>query len=232
MIAAEENTDPPIELTTKRPQTPMIANVGNRRVTRWLATVAVMLGVLPSGVSCRKETPRKEDAPKQEAAPPTHGDLLVFPDELRVEDTAINDFVTQAMEACAAGDYEAFRLLWSVRDDPLPRAEFEQGWKAVETIRIRALEKVMLAPDPDSGRSDTQAVYTLYAHVELDPTLQSHGVETQREVILMMVRERDEWRLARAPKAMRTWIRERHAAKGGDTALEGKDAPAPVNSSD
>jgi hypothetical protein len=232
VIAAEENTDQPIELTMKMPQTPMIAKVGNRRVTRWLATVALTLAVAPSGVGCRKETPRKADPPAQEAAPPARHDLLVFPDELLVEDTAINNFVTQAMEVCAAGDYEAFRLLWSVRDDPLPRAEFEQGWKAVETIRIRALEKVMLAPDPDSGRAEAQAVYTVYAQVELDPSLQSHGVEARREVILMMVRERDEWRLARAPNAMRTWIRERHAGKGGESAEENEGDSAPVESPD
>jgi len=137
--------------------------------------------------------------------------MLLFPDELRVADASVNDFVARAMETCAAGDYEAFRLLWTARDDPLPRDEFEQGWKAVQKIRLRALEKVRLAPDPDAGRIEAQEVYAAYAQVELDPSLQPNRPEPHREVILMMVREQDGWRLASAPKAMREWIRKRHA---------------------
>jgi hypothetical protein len=87
----------------------------------------------------------------------------------------------------------------------------------------------MLAPDPDSGRSEAQKVYAVYAQVELDPALQSHGVETKREVVLMIVREQDDWRLARAPQAMRTWIRERYGHKE-DNDAEKHDAPTPVES--
>jgi hypothetical protein len=226
MIVTEEIPVRPIERIMSWPMTPLFADGRNRRGTQCLAMVAATLVMTLAGVGCGKDSPRKEETQSREAGPSARRDLLIFPDELRVEDTAINDFVTRAMEVCAAGDYEAFRLLWSARDTPLPRAEFEQGWKAVETIRIRALERVMLAPDPDAGRSEAQTVYTAYAQVELDPSLRSQGVETRREVILMMVREQDEWRLARAPKAMRTWIRQRHAGANGDEAeKDGKGAP-------
>ena len=138
-------------------------------------------------------------------------ELLVFPDEVRVEDASLNDFLERAMADCAGGDYEKFRLLWSVRQEPLPRDEFEQGWQAVEEIRIRALKKVMLAPDPEHGLDKSEEVYVILADVALDPThpvAQRSATGGHREVVLMIIREHDQWRLARAPKPMRIWIKK------------------------
>ena len=51
--------------------------------------------------------------------------LLVFPDDLHTTDDSINQFVKRAMRTCAAGEYPPFRLLWSVREEPLPRDEYD-----------------------------------------------------------------------------------------------------------
>jgi hypothetical protein len=147
--------------------------------------------------------------------------VLVFPPELRVEDPTVNDFVTRAMSVCAVGDYDAFRLLWSPKEDPIPRGDFEHGWDAVTEIRIRALEKALLAPDPSTPLSEAPTVFVLAATVTLDPKHKAGRREPQREVVLMTIREQDEWRLARAPKAMRDWIREKIGPNSGD-------APSPT----
>ncbi len=136
--------------------------------------------------------------------------LLVFPDSLYVEDASVNAFVRRAMDVCGRGEYEAFRLLWSTREDPLTRADFETGWQAVQEIRIRALEHVLLAADNSAdAAAEKRPAYAVFAEVQLDPNLPAGQREPHREVVLMVVREREEWRLGHAPKSVRTWLKER-----------------------
>ncbi len=166
-------------------------------------------------------------------------DVLVFPDALKVEDASVNEFVTDAMRTCGSGDYNAFRLLWSVRDDPLPRGEFEEGWDAVQTIRVEELRKVMLAGDSagdgaavksdGGGVAGLETVYVMVAGVELDPAYRIGRSEPQREVILMLVREHDAWKLAQPPKKMRLWVRrelERRRAGSEESATRATSDPS------
>jgi hypothetical protein len=111
------------------------------------------------------------------------------------------------MTTCAGGDYELFRLMWSAREEVLPRDEYEQGWQAVREIRLTRLEKVMLAPNEKQGRTTAQTVYALLADVSLDPEHPAARNEPNRQVALMIVREHDDWKLARAPRTMREWLR-------------------------
>jgi len=142
---------------------------------------------------------------------------LIFPDELRVADETVNDFVAKAMSICAAGEYGAFRLLWSVRGDPLPREEFEQGWQAVQNIKVRALEKVMLDADPSAGRAESESVYALLVDVSLDPEQRAGQKKPRREVVLMLIREHEQWRLAQAPKPMREWVKKKLAEASSES---------------
>jgi len=166
--------------------------------------------------ACRRDEPEKTSAaaPSAGAANSKQPDLLVFPDDLRVADSTVNEFVTKAMTTCAAGEYEAFRLLWSVREDPLPREEFEQGWQAVQTIKVRALEMVILDADPNAGRTEPETVYALLAEVSLDPTQKVGQKESQRHVVLMLTREHEQWLLAQAPKPIRDWVKKKSAIPG------------------
>lgn len=159
------------------------------------------------------------------AVTPKPADVLIFPDTLRVADAGVNDFVTTAMSACAKGDYEAFRLLWSAREAPLPRDEFEQGWNAARRIEVRALQKGILEPDPTTGRETAEAVYALLAEVSLDPTLKAGKKEPKREAVLMLTREHDQWRIAKAPKPMRDWIKSNLATAAPDAATPVRAEP-------
>ena len=189
-------------------------------VSAFRVATAIGLFVAVITPACRRDEPEKTSvaASSSNAAKSKQPDLLIFPDELRVADSTVNDFVTKAMTTCAAGEYEAFRLLWSVREDPLPREEFEQGWQAVQTIHVRALEKVMLDADPNAGRTEPETVYALLTEVSLDPTQKAGQKEPQRHVVLMLAREHEQWRLARAPKPMRDWVKEKIAPASGESA--------------
>lgn len=174
-----------------------------RRVShaRLLAATTLLL------TACNPASDSGGDAGDLPAAPKP-AEVLVFPESVRTADASVNEFVTRAMSACAKGNYEAFRVLWSARETPLPRDEFEQGWNAARRIEVRALQKGLLEPDPEAGRETAETVYALLAEVALDPTLRAGKKEPLREVVLMLTREHDEWRIAKAPKPMREWVKE------------------------
>lgn len=189
-----------------------------RRVLTTLVIVLLMI-VAPA---CRRDEPEKTSPTSSDAVKTKQADLLVFPSELRVADSTVNEFVTKAMTVCAAGEYEAFRLLWSVREDPLPRGEFEEGWQAVQTINVRALEKVMLDAGPNAGRNEPEEVYVLLVEVALDSEHKAGQKKPLRQVVLMLTREHQQWRLAQAPKPMREWVKSKIVASPGESA------PTPV----
>jgi hypothetical protein len=153
--------------------------------------------------------------------------VLVFPDNLRVDDPSVNTFVHQAMTVCSSRDYDAFRLLWSARHDPLSRDEFEAGWQAVREIRIRALDRAKLDLSPDQDGTPPQTVYALFAQVVLDPTHEAARKKPRREVVLMIVKEHEEWRLAKAPKRMRAWMTDKVKGVGPEPSPRGEPARRP-----
>ncbi len=173
----------------------------------------------------------RESTPETKAPPtPPKLETLVFPTQLRVVDEAVNDFVTIAMNLCSSGDYESFRLLWSVEHDPITRQQFESAWQAVTRIRILALER-----DPIN---DT---YAILAHVALDakrfPAGHRLRENPQRNVALLILQEQGEWRLTRAPIAVRNYLIELIAPPGKVETLSGEsegvamDEPAAFSSS-
>ena len=187
----------------------------------WLfAWVLPCVACMIEAPACRRSQPENSSSAAAPSASVSSKkpDLLVFPDALRVADASVNDFVTRAMTTCAKGDYEPFRLLWSAREEPLPRGEYEEGWHAVQTITVRALEKVMLAPNAKANRPEGETVYALLVDVSLDPTHKAGQKKPQRHVVMMLAPESGEWRLARAPTAMRAWIKGK--ASGADIAAE------------
>lgn len=175
-----------------------------------VAMLTFVVTLVAYSSACRRESSSEQKGrEKGPAAPERKEEIVVFPSGLRVDDATVNEFVRKALAQCAAGDYEAFRRLWTARQEPLPRGEFEEGWQAVQEIKVRALEKVMLAGDADHDHADPETVYALLVEVSLDPARRAGQREPNREIVLMLSRERDEWRLARPPKSMREWIKRK-----------------------
>ena len=169
--------------------------------------------LLTSASGCREE----ENAPATPPSKPATESAteLIFPDSLRVADESVSIFVRTALGQCANGNYEAFRGLWSARQDPISRAEFEEGWQAVHRIEVRGLQKVLLAGDQDAAASEP--VYVLLVEVALDPAAKAGKRAPLREIVMMLVREHDQWRLANAPKTMRDWIKQQNAAPANNS---------------
>lgn len=142
----------------------------------------------------------RESRPTTVMPPAAEESSIDFPPAVQSDDPEVNRFVRKITETCVGGDYENFRLLWSVHEAPFPRREFERGWKALKKVRVLALEK-MKTPDGEY-------LYSIHARVELDESVP----EPAREVVLLIVRENDQWRLAQAPA--------HHREKVLDTAAE------------
>lgn len=195
-----------------------IGMTGVKVVTAHPLGLLFALLAVATTLQCRRTEPEKTSSTSTDATKSKQADLLVFPPELRVADSTVNEFATKAMTVCAAGEYEAFRLLWSAREDPLPREEFEEGWQAVQTIKVRALERVMLDADPNTGRNEPEEVYVLLAEVSLDPEHRAGQKKPQRQVVLMLTREHEQWRLAQAPKPMREWVKTKFTTATGVSA--------------
>jgi len=179
----------------------------------------IFLFAMCTGLSCDR-TADHVDGSHAEPEDATHSPVqrVVFPDELRVDYGPANDFISEALSTCVHGDYEAFRLLWSAKQDPLRREEFEQGWQAVKTVRVRAVEKIVV-PTDDKNPVDPHVVepdgiapdvsYVLLADAEFDTSHRVGKRRAKREFVLLVLREQGQWRLGRAPDAVRVWIKAR-----------------------
>ena len=183
------------------------------RVTCKTASGAMMVVILLVLGACNEERKEPATASAADARPAKPAQLLSFPETLHVVDASVNEFVKRAMDACAQGDYGDFRLLWSVRQKPLERGEFEAGWLAVTAIEVRALELIKLATKTEAGEERLDEHYVFLAEVRFDPQHPAGRKEPRREVILLLTKEQQEWRLAQAPVKIRDWIRKRVVAQ-------------------
>ncbi len=166
-----------------------------------------------------KEGDKPSATAQLEKSAPKSTDILIFPSELRVKDESANIFLSRAMKTCGDGEYESFRSLWSVTEDPLPRGDFDQGWHAVQEIRIRAFQQVFLEGGRDGKQPKGETVYVVFADVSLDPEHRAGEREPNREAALMLVQEKNEWRLAKAPAKIRKWVK--------NLAQEPRELPSP-----
>ena len=130
-----------------------------------------------------------------------------FPDKLRVEDASVNEFILEAIHTCVEGDYEAFRLLWSAKEEPLTEQEFRRGWRAVREVDIQQVRKLQTP--------EGEIVYAVRGLVRLDP---AEVPEPNRDIVLLLVKENDQWRIARAPGSVRQMLAREQSAETKPTA--------------
>ncbi|MGB0717582.1 MAG: hypothetical protein ACPGXK_17015 [Phycisphaerae bacterium] len=172
--------------------------------------------------ACEKQTeqPQPTTVTSSDPTPAVEQPPLEFPDELQAEEPEVNAILTKAMTLCTTGDYEAFREIWSARETPLSEAKFRHMREAVTQISIGALEKAAIKRTDEKGMVVPEIVYVAYARMGLDvdrlPPRAAEkykdpetGLAPEREAVLMLVREFDEWRLAHAPDEMRRWLKNK-----------------------
>jgi len=188
----------------------------------WGRRACTVLGLCLLAGCGGEDAPDAPDAPVVQA-PPEPVQVLRFPRKLHSDDERVNRFVEKAMMTCAAGSYDDFRVLWTAEQEPLARAEYDAGWEAVRLIQVRALEPVKVARDTEGGEV-LEKKYVLLAEVRFDPEHPAGRKTPEREVVVLLTREQDRWRLARAPARIRTWVRRLVSGEAtADSAAEGTD---------
>jgi len=145
--------------------------------------------------ACRRSG---EAQPPSGPPPAQEPQILDFPAELHAEDESVNAFVRQVIETCASGDYDAFRLLWSARDDPFPRDQFHRAWQSVQKVKIVSLR-------PFRAPETRELLYAVRAHVRLDPSVR----EPERDVTILLVRNGGRWQLTSPPRDVPDGLFER-----------------------
>lgn len=185
---------------------------------------AVLLAVLAWGVGgCEREPGSSEAVPAGGGLP--ESTLIDFPPDVQVDDPSVNAFAREIIETCAGGDYERFRLLWTVKEEPFPRGQFERAWKALKKVRVLALQKMKTL--------EGEYLYYLHVRVLLDKSVPEP--DREREFVLMVVKENDRWRLASAPSHLRRKVLGEKAedSENGDGRASSRSTtePAPARSS-
>ena len=180
-------------------------------MSQYAKLIAILLGLAAvcTGACEPSELPSS-------ASPTPHGKIDIspavttksysLPSALRGDDDSMNVFVEQAMDAVVSGDYEPFRLMWSVRNDAMSRVDYEQRWAGLTDVRVRELRRIILV---DAGETPTGIEsYALLVDFSHDPATGSRRREPLRDVVWLVVKEQDQWRLAKPPKKVKLWLRE------------------------
>ena len=140
--------------------------------------------------------PEREEAARTQTTE-SQADRLMFPESAAAAaDPAVNRAVREALLACIDDDYDRFRASWSTAEPPMKRRKFKRYWQPVRTIHVRRVQSMRHAQD---GR----LLYYVDAAIEFGVG----GREPRRDVIFLVVRENDTWRLARAPKSLVNQVR-------------------------
>ncbi len=166
-----------------------------------LATLPFAVVLAPGGCERSRPTPVQNTSEPAQAPPERSPAVLVFPDEVHTDDPQVNELVSRALDVTAGQDYEEFRLLWAADDEPFARDQFERGWQSLKRISVDLIQKMR---DP----RDNVVFYALYARAELDPQEIPPDEEAKRDIVLVIRRENDQWRLAHAPERVRDVVKD------------------------
>ncbi|GJM25466.1 MAG: hypothetical protein DHS20C16_18810 [Phycisphaerae bacterium] len=147
-------------------------------------------------------TPQAEQPPKE---------LVSFPPDFTCDDPDVPEFLKSAVKACVDQDYQLFRSMWSAKEEPISEKEFIRAWRANPRFALNEMRR-MKTPEGE-------IVYAVRAHVSLDP---NEVPEPERDVVLLIVNESDQWRLRKAPKKLAKLMKgELDKNKDGDANTNG-----------
>jgi len=161
----------------------------------------LVIAALCAPTGCERSSGAASSAPGASAKPAS---FVSFPPEVQSDDPEINAFVRKAIDICVAEDYDAFRLLWSALEEPLREQEFRKGFKAARKVSILDLVK--------RRTPEGEGVYLVHCLVELDP---DEVPEPQRNIVLLLRKENNQWRVAKPPAKEVRALKEKYARQNG-----------------
>ena len=178
---------------------------------------ALLTACLMGGCECQGDANQQQSGnigptPIAKEKPDAPRPATVFPWRAHTEDMAVNAFIDEMLEICAEGDYGGFRALFGTAYTPTPEDKFRRVWHGVQEIRIEAVE-------PDRSQENV-----FYGYAEIRLRKPDRDDQTMRQMVVMIYRQGEKWRLGPAPKeieakflaAAATRPAEPGGAAGGD----------------
>ena len=129
---------------------------------------------------------------------------IVWAPNAKCKNEEVNDFVAKALTVCAEGDYEEYRLLWSLDHQPTNRKRFMQLRDATEQVQVKTIRRLQFRlPDGSMKGMDTP-VYVLHAFVALKEEAKQRSERLDdRDLILQVVRRNNAWCFIPAAKEVK-----------------------------
>jgi hypothetical protein len=115
---------------------------------------------------------------------------VIFPQELKTDDPTVNEFIHSALEACQKGSYDRFSELFGVTVEVPEAPQFGKVWRGVKSIRVAGTYK--------NPSKDPEQPAEYYVHVVVQLRQPDRYERTERQAVLWVFRERDQWRMAPA----------------------------------
>lgn len=149
--------------------------------------------LLLAGLSgCKREASAENDGeidkvPIGELLPDKEPPKVDFPDHLKTDDVVLNEFIFKGLRYCVKGDYDGFRQLFGVSYQPPDEDRFKKLWLGVKLVKIQGIYHDRRQPND------------YYVHAVIQLRKADRRERSERQAVLWVFKEGDEWRLGPAP---------------------------------
>ena len=159
---------------------------------------------------------------------------IVWAPGAKCRNQEVNDFVAKALTVCAEGDYEEYRLLWSLDHQPTSRRRFMQLRDATAKVEVKTVRRLQFRLPDGSMKSMDTPVYVLHAFVALKEEAKQRSERLEdRDLILQVVRRNDAWCFVPAAKEVKESLLAGHADPPPTGPLDAVPTqPAPESEND
>jgi len=131
---------------------------------------------------------------------------VVWRPQSKCPDPEVNEFVARAVNYCAQGNYEEYRLLWRYDHQPTSRKRFKRMWEAVETVEVKLVKEILYRDANDLiSPPNEYPTYVFHAFIKIkSQALENAEDQLQdRDMILLIVKANNKWHFVPAPDVVK-----------------------------
>ncbi|MBI4580688.1 MAG: hypothetical protein HY718_13355 [Planctomycetes bacterium] len=160
--------------------------------------LAVGMSVLVGATGCRRTAEDREAKidykPLVEDKPDVDPPRIYFPADCQPKDPALTSFIERVLKVCEQGDYDPFCGLLATTEVAPSYDDFQRIWQGVREITVKSVRSAETDPPQ----------YFVHAVAKFrEPDARNRE---ERDVVIRIFKEMDQWRIAGAPKDIRRQI--------------------------
>lgn len=186
-------------------------------INQKLALLGLTWVLATVGAGCRGSAENTEAeidvVPLSHADPSAERPSVKFPPACQQADQALNAFVVRVLEVCEQGDYDGFCQFLGTTERPPTQEAFKRLWGGIREIEVKSVRAT-------EGEKPQYFVHAI-ARLRKPDSEQ----RTERDIVIRIYRETDEWRISGAPKEItRKIIAADSQPASGPAGADGKPA--------